>query len=82
MNYAAAVLVLGRRNGLEAVLRRRERPYALWLDREPGTAPRRPFVVAPFPGTKEAVAKVRGLLQDAVGPRSGAVFSETSRPRK
>jgi 5-carboxymethyl-2-hydroxymuconate isomerase len=62
------VLVLGRRQGLEAALRRRGLPYVLWLDKEPqGTLRGVPFVVAPFPATRKAVEKVCSRLTDA-GP--------------
>ncbi len=59
------VLVLGRRQGLEAVLKRRKIPYALWLDREPRVPFRRiRCEVAPFPATRDAVAKVTERFAD------------------
>lgn len=52
------VLVLGRRLGLEAALKRRGVPFALWLDKPPRSRPRNvPCEVAPFPATRKAVEK-------------------------
>lgn len=72
------VLVLGRRQGLEAVLRQRGIPYALWLEKPPAHKTRaRRVVVAPFPRTRKAVEKVLAQLDDA-GPFTHVIASVES----
>ncbi len=59
------VLVLGRRAGLEAALKRRGIPFALWMEKPPQVAPRGVRLeVAPFPATREAVRKIAARFED------------------
>lgn len=69
------VLVLGRRQGLEAVLRQRRIPYALWLDKPPLQTPRAlQVVIAPFPRTRKAVEKALEPFADS-GPFTHCIAS-------
>jgi biotin carboxylase len=69
------VLVLGRRQGLEAVLRKRRIPYALWLDKPPLQKPRAErVVIAPFPRTRKSVERVLEQFPDA-GPFTHCIAS-------